>query len=80
MTKFWYNLKHNNWILTLFVVSIVVAVVDIALVIFDVIQLSNIAVNSASLSGVFLFFNIFAIVLNVLFVALMVIYAFVRKS
>ena len=80
MTKFWYNLKHNNWILTLFVVSIVVAVVDIALVIFDVIQLSNVAVNSASLSGGFLFFNIFAIVLNVLFVALMVIYAFVRKS
>lgn len=80
MAKFWYNLKHNNWILTLFVVAVVVAVVDISLVIFDAIQLSNISVNSASLSGGFLFFNIFAIVLNVLFVALMVVYSFLRKS
>ena len=80
MTKLFYNLKHNKWLLTFFVLALVVFVFDVSLIVFDCVQLASTANNSASLSNLFVFFNIFVIVLNCAYVIFLILYLVLRKK
>ncbi len=79
MKELIYKIKSSKILLATFICCVIIFFADIALFVFDCVELILVSKNSASLSGVFLGLNIAMIVLNGLMLILIVVWQIVRK-
>ena len=79
MHSYFYKLKRNKLLFALSICALVFAILTFSCVIFDIVQLVATAQNSVTLSSAFLPFNIVTIVLDVILLALFVIYFIVKN-
>lgn len=79
MISIFCKLKRDKLFLSLCIVCLAVCLLDIALIIFDVIEIVSIQSNSAAISNGFLAFNLFVFAANVCGLIFSIIY-FVLKS
>lgn len=80
MSNVFFKLKRDVLFLILVVSAFACACFDVAILIFDIIELVAVKSNSANLSGAFLGLNVTAIVLNVLCVAYVICYLILKKK
>ena len=73
------KLKKNKLLFSLVIVCAVVALFDVFMIVFNIVQVAAMNKNAASLTGMFLPVNIVAICLNVVSVMLIVAYLIYRK-
>lgn len=79
MISLFYKLKRNKLLFTLVISLLLVFLIDVAAIIFDIVEIVKTGSNSAVLSGGFLGFNIFVFVVNVLGLIFILIYLISRK-
>ena len=76
----WNRILNDKILFAIFVAVCVVAVLDVAVLIFDIVEFVTISNNRASLSSLFVPFNVAIIVANLVVVAAGVCYAIFRKK
>ena len=74
-----YKLKQSKVLFTLAIALLVVAVFDVAVIIFNVVELIVTNINPAKLVSGFLTFNIIAAIVNALAVICVILYILFRK-
>ena len=76
----WNRILNDKILFAIFVAVCAVVVFDIAVLIFDIVEFAIISNNRASLSSLFVPFNVAIIVANLVVVAAGVCYAIFRKK
>ena len=76
----WNRILNDKILFAIFVAVCVVVVLDVAVLIFDIVEFVTISNNRAALSNVFVPFNIAMVVANLVVVAAGVCYAIFRKK
>lgn len=66
MFKYFYKVKQNKLLFSLFIVLMVLLCLDLCLILFDFIQLLIVSRSAVNLASCFLVFNVFGIILNFL--------------
>ena len=75
-----YKMKREKLAFLAMICVFVCLTLDVALLIFDVIELAIVKTNSAKLAGMFLGINIFVIALNALTVAFIIVLLILKKA
>lgn len=75
-----YKMKREKLAFLAMICVFVSLALDVALLIFDVIELAIVKTNSAKLAGMFLGINIFVIALNALTVAFIIVLLILKKA
>ena len=75
-----YKKKREKLAFVAMICVFVCLALDVALLIFDVIELAIVKTNSAKLAGMFLGINIFVIALNALTVAFIIVLLILKKA
>ena len=75
-----YKMKREKLAFFAMICVFVCLALDVALLIFDVIELAIVKTNSAKLAGMFLGINIFVIALNALTVAFIIVLLILKKA
>ena len=76
----WNRILNDKILFAIFVAVCVVVVLDVAVLIFDIVEFVTISNNRAALSNVFVPFNIAMVVANLVVAAAGVCYAIFRKK
>ena len=79
MISLFYKLKRNKLLFALVISLFVILLLDIALIIFDIIEIVKTGSNSAVLVGGFLGFNIFVFAINVVGLIFVAFYLIPRR-
>ena len=74
-----YKLKQSKVLFAIAIALLVVAVFDVAVIIFNVVELIVSSINPAKLVSGFLTFNIIAVIVNALAVICVILYILFRK-
>lgn len=73
------KLKKNKLLFSLVIVCFAVALVDVFMIVFNIVQVVAMNKNAANMAGLFLPINIIAICLNAICIMLIVAYLIYRK-
>ena len=80
LAEFLYNLKKNKWLLGLFLICLMVALFDLAIIIFDVVIICLAHKNAATITNSFIPLNVVAAALSVVAIALVIVYVVVASK
>lgn len=80
MKELWNRILKDKILFVIFVAVCVTVLLDIALLVFDIVQFAIISNNRPALSAVFVPFNIVVVAVNILVAAAGICYAIFRKK